>query len=322
MSTTPSIFKERKQDLLYRILGNNPDLLHRRYSGRLSILILPRGGRVLWPSLFSDLEEKGVGEILALSGKKEGRELGQLVGRFKSLRILTHQQDLNTGQKINLAMSEIDNPYVLVVWDDMDQSDIVLSLRQMDRFLERKTLCLVPRLRDKEGDELFCLSAPVIEKKKLRIIPLKSSSEKEASLCPYDYLGLYYRPKFLAFGGFDENISSSYWQRLDFGFRTWLFGENIYCPAEFSLSYQDNLPEIDETRNEDYWRFYLKNLAPAYDRDSVSLSFGVFFYNLIISSAPFFQRLRQYREISSWIKQNKSRFKQDAVRLSELWEEE
>jgi hypothetical protein len=58
---------------------------------------------------------------------------------------------------------------------------------------------------------------------------------------------------------------------MDFGFRAWLWGEEITATKSLKLSYETSVPLEDNSLNTDYNRFYLKNIAPVFQGDYAHL---------------------------------------------------
>ena len=142
-----------------------------------------------------------------------------------------------------------------------------------------------------------------------------------AALYPFDYVGIYNRKLFQLAGGYDPEINSSYWQKMDFGFRSWLWGERIQLNASFRVYYTCDIQQDDATIDQDYRRFYLRNLAVRV-RDNLAYlpKSGIFSYIFRSGEGPMVA-IAEYKETSAWIESNRSRFIQCGRTLVEKWNE-
>ena len=133
-----------------------------------------------------------------------------------------------------------------------------------------------------------------------------------------DNIALYNRKKFIQLGGFDYAIKSKYWQNLDLGLRSWLWGEETKLTTLLQFSYIQE-PIFDKTINLDYLRFFLKNGVHKMKNNEAyisNLSFPKFFMN---SSCGFLEAKRQFKATRKWIKQNKYKIKMDLETLIKNW---
>ena len=81
---------------------------------------------------------------------------------------------------------------------------------------------------DDSGEELPTVLSPLPGAGgTFEVQPSSAGAGEAATLAPWDYAGIYRKDKHLAIGGFDPRISESWWQKLDYGMRAWLWGEEI-----------------------------------------------------------------------------------------------
>jgi hypothetical protein len=138
------------------------------------------------------------------------------------------------------------------------------------------------------------------------------------TLFPTDNVALYNRKKFIQLGGFDYGIKSNYWQNLDLGLRSWLWGEETKLTTLLQFSYIEE-PIFDKTINLDYLRFFLKNGIHKIKNDEPYISnfaFPKFFLN---SSCGYLEAKRQFKATKNWVKQNKYKIKMDLESLIVNW---
>jgi len=153
------------------------------------------------------------------------------------------------------------------------------------------------------------------------VLCLPPAKDGTRSLFPFDYCGIYSRERFVLTGGFDGGIVNPYWQKLDFGFRSWLWGEEIRIASALKVAY-DAAPSVeDATPDSGYARFWLKNLAPLFRGDSSWIPGNRFWTYLKCRPAGLFSALSEFRAAREWVGINKYRFKGDAAGLVDLWDE-
>ena len=136
------------------------------------------------------------------------------------------------------------------------------------------------------------------------------------SLYPFDGIGIYDRERFLRLGGFDPSIKSFYWQLMDFGFRSSLWGEEIAATQLIKLSYENSVPQEDSTTGESWRRFFLKNLAPVFRRDYAHIPLRRF-PGYFCRRGDFFSAWNEFIAARAWVKTNRYRFRSDAKTIAE-----
>jgi hypothetical protein len=178
----------------------------------------------------------------------------------------------------------------------------------------------VPELLDKELEAIPCVHIPSFFDKKLKVIDLAPEEGTKLSLYPYDFVGLYSRPLFMALAGFDTQIASPFWQNLDFGIRAFQWGEVISLSRRTKIRYLST-PEVQSLSQEGgYDRFYLKNYWPFYAADHVEVSFWRFLKLIKPSGVKWQDVTARYTEIREWLLRHRYRFKKDLKGVIELWE--
>jgi hypothetical protein len=121
-------------------------------------------------------------------------------------------------------------------------------------------------------------------------------------------------------GGFDTSLTSTHWQLVDFGFRAYLWGEQISATQLIRLSYDGEPPPEDSTADESYRRFYLKNLAPIFQGDHASLPLRRFFPYVWRVGGDLFTAWDEFLKTRHWLKGYQYRFRSDVRAIIELWE--
>ncbi|MFP4430778.1 MAG: hypothetical protein ACLFPV_05980 [Spirochaetaceae bacterium] len=313
MNTTPST-----SNIDYTVVGGRPADRDSRGRLSLSILVLHRAGSLPRPDLYEELQRWGGQEIISVAsagGKAEGERLSQ---RFPSVRFIIPSREIGIGARINLAMEEARGRLVCVTWNQVTFEPF--SPRLLDGMLSDRKLCYAPILRTRKGEVVPTVVAPALFKSTLKVLFLPPSGEERPTLFPFDYIGVYDRERFRLLGGYDTTIHSSYWQKMDFGFRTYLWGEETAVRSDLRAQSDVELPTEDTTPDQSYMRFFLKNLAPRFDGSGAILPKGKILPLLFRGGVSVAEALRLMREIRSWVQENRYRFLQDAKRVTELWD--
>jgi hypothetical protein len=291
-------------------------------AGAMTVVLLNRGSRLYRGDAIGELERAGLRTILSVEPKGEAVDIEGLASRHPGSRFLLLSERASVGVQVNLAMRESPGPYVFVLWSDMSLSAQGLSSRFFERLAERDLLCSAPSLFGKGGEQLPCAVSPAFNRSSLKLLGLVPERDGSKSLYPFDYAGIYSREKFVLTGGFDPGLANPYWQKLDFGFRAWLWGEEIRVVQALKLSYAELPPAEDETPDEGYKWFWLKNLAPSFRGDSGAIGPSRLWAYLVSRGGGAASAFGEFRAAREWVRLNRYRFRTDAASLVDLWDEE
>ena len=328
MSTIPSIFRDTLPS--YTVVGGN----ERRASTGLSAVILNRGGRYSRYSLFEELEKAGFDYVISIESLNNRYDLETLSQSFPFVRFILLKEALTPGEEINLAASELSSPLFFVLWNDLK----ILRGGGAERMAERlhagtaenngnyKRLCTVPLIQDGRAETIPTLVVPALIPGKnhwfrrtaatFKTIPFLPSREGLLSLYPFDGVGIYDRMRFIRLGGFDPAFKKFYWQLMDFGFRSSLWGEEIAATQFIKLAYEGGLHQEDTTAIDCYHRFYLKNLAPVFRGDSAQIPL-IRFPSYLQRRGELFAAWEEFSAARLWVKTNRYRFTSDARTVTE-----
>ncbi|MDR1389149.1 MAG: hypothetical protein LBJ31_04160 [Treponema sp.] len=312
MNITPSIFNREIQS--YTAVGGT------RAGGNsgVSAVLLNRGGRYSRRSFFQELEKVGFDYIVSMEGEDERYDLEELSGRFPFVRFIFLRGALSAGEMLNLAAQELSSDLFLVFWNDQKLFNGITASR-MAGYFGGKRLCTAPVIQNSSFRMLHTLVIPTIEKGMLKTIQETPEREGLPTLFPHDWTGIYDRRRFLRVGGFDGAISSPYWQLMDFGFRSFLWGEEIRSTQLFRFVH-DGEYETNVTVDSGYRLFYLKNIAPVFRGDHAYLPLRRFPVFLAKSGWDILGSWHEFSHERAWVKQNASRFSVDAHTLIDNWE--
>lgn len=287
----------------------------------LSVVLLNRGSRLYRGDALADLERAGLENIVSVEPAPDSRDVEALSARHAGARFILLSQPSSPGLQINLAIRESTGPYVFVIWSDMSLAAQGLSSRFFERLAERDILCQAPALFARGGDQVPAAASPAFNRSSLKVLSLPSAKDGTRTLFPFDYAGIYSREKFILTGGFDAGMPNPYWQKLDFGFRSWLWGEEIRIAQALKVSYADVPTPEDETPDESYKWFWLKNLAPSFNGDSGAVPPYRFWSYLRSRRGGALSAVGEFRAAKEWVRINRYRFRTDASSLVDLWEE-
>jgi hypothetical protein len=300
----------------YTVVGGNEPEHKPRWP--VTALILNRSGRYHRPQLIDQLVKQGFAEILCVEHGKISPDLESQCRTCPGLRFMILSGDCDTGTDINLGMREARCPYVLVLWSDLSLLPFLDS--SMSEALNRNILCTVPLVRSQPGEVIPSLSMPAEQANSLKVLPLMPSRDNLASLFPYQYIGLYNRERFVQSQGFDPGIANPFWQKMDFGYRAWLWGESIRCLPEIRLQENVAIEAEDTTPDSAYARFYLKNLLPRFTGDQAFLPLGRFGAFSRVSAQGLWSDWAYFRAARDWVRKNAYRFRHDARFIAEVWQ--
>ena len=327
MNTIPTIFNEKIS--AYTAVGGK----ERAASSGISAVVLNHPG-FSHRAIFYDLEKAGFDNVLSIESCSPHYEIEELSGRFPFVRFILPENEINLGEQINLAASEIESPLFFVMHSDMKitaggtakrmAERLSVSSEEKNSSIDKnrgfKRLCTVPVIMNSNYEILPTLAAPATKRKIIRTCLIEPQNDGELSLYPYNGTGIYDRQRFIYSGGFDTTLKHNYWQLMDFGFRAYLWGEEIAFNNHYKLSCENELPRENYSLKDCYKRFYLKNLAPVFKNDYAHLPLYRFpgFFN--ISKEDISSAWEEFKENRRWVKINKFRWKSDARGVIKRWD--
>jgi hypothetical protein len=329
MSTIPTIFNETLPS--YTAVGGKD----REASTGLSAVLLNRSGRYPRRTLFQELEKTGFDYVISIESSPERYDVEELSGRFPFVRFILPRESISPGEQINLAASELSSPLFFVLWNDLR----IIAGGGAGRMAERltftpeeqkkggdekspyKRLCTVPAIQNSRFETLPTLIAPAVFKNRVKTLLFSPLEDGQPSLYPFDGVGIYDRERFIRLGGFDGTLKNTHWQFMDFGFRSWLWGEEIRSTQMVKISYDGEAPAADSTAEASYRRFYLKNLAPVFRGDYAHLPLRRFPAYVFRSGEDLFAAWEDFSAGRRWVNLNRYRWKSDARTITDRWEE-
>ncbi len=313
MSTTHSTSEGRR--LPYTVVGGKRGDRALPSRRTFSIVVLNRGGKFDRESAFARLAAWEPAEILSIEIGTSSYDVEHLAARFSHVRFVLLDRSVSVGEQVNLGISEAIGSLVLVLWNDFEIAGLPKAVHSTEA-----PLCSVPLLRGERNQVLPSLIAPAFYHQRLQVLALPPPNDRVASILPFDYVGLYHREQFQRIGGYDGAIYAPHWQKLEFGFRAHMWDYRIMLEPQLRMSCSQTPPPEDTTPNEDYLRFYLKTLAVRFTGDSGRLPYSKLLMVILRAQAGPLRAWRLFREARRWVERNRYSFRQDARRVTELWD--
>lgn len=317
MNTIPTIFNERK--VPHTIVGGKVKKSDEE-GAPFTVILLNRGGRYYRSAVFQSLESAGFNSVISIELSAAPYDIENLSIRFPEVKFLVPLEKVSVGEMINTGIAETSSPYVFVVWNDVRVTPSSIPARLITRLAEENTLCVAPVLTSQKMENLPVQMVPALNRNAFQVEPMPCFRDNLPTVYPFDFTGVYNREKFIQMGGFDHTITNPYWQNLDFGFRSHLWGERILLSSLFRLSYDGEVPREDITADSSYIRFFLKNLAPVFRNDEATLPFSSFFRYAGKAGTNLLESWASFRQARKWVNLNRYRFRRDAASLTAEWE--
>lgn len=288
----------------------------------LSALLISRGGRPYRQELYRELIQLNVTEIVSIETESMNHyDLEKECVVHKELKFLILQKEVSIGEMINIGISEATGKSVLVLWDDIEINSKKISYRVFEKIIQNKCLCTVPVLKNGDEEVIPSLMTPLFNKELLKVVPLQENKSSR-SLFPYMYMGIYNKELFVHLGGYDVDIKNSYWQKLDFGLRAHMWGEDIIAHNAFLIKSGRTSHQIEDiTPDKDYRLYSLKNLSVIIKKDVGYLPLRRFFSYYDKSGSTVTEAWKAFIDVRKWVKINRFRFKCSAPELTTGWDE-
>ena len=318
MSTIPSTFKQPK--ISYTVVGGTRIDRLRKFSFPLTIILLNRGGLFYRSELIRELQDLRIGEIICIEGPHIPYDIEPLSRKFPDIRFLLLRDEVSVGEKINLGLGEAQSKLVIIGWSNTRIIQSSLTKVFLNRIEQSEALCTLPQVKDSRGEIIPSIQIPAFIKNKLKLLPWKPGKTGQKSIVPFDYCGIYNKSTHMKIGGYDHRIKTSYWQKLDYGFRAFLWGETISYDPGFLMNYLSEPVLEDNTPNKSYKLFYLKNLAVKYKKGRGVLPYSRIIRYMIRSDTGPIYSLNEFCEVRKWVASNCFHFKRDAAALVNQWE--
>ncbi len=314
MNIIPSTFDEHK--IPYTILKKNAGELNTE----LSVIVLNRGAKYYLFSLFQNLISIGLNSIVFVGNSKRNLEFESLSAEFPDIKFVTPAEEITTGEMINLGISEVSSEYVLVIWSDSRLMQSYSFDDLLKKLHQKNYICVAPFLIDENNVPLPVQNVPSISASNFTTEQFPVKFDFTKTIYMFDFIGIYNRIKFIDAGGFDYTIKNPYWQNLDFGFRSHLYGSEIIISNNFKIKYASETPIENVSADDSYMTFYLKNLALSLGNNGIELSWKMFFHYAKKSGLNLFNAYKYFAKAAAWVKLNNKKINQEPAKLISKWE--
>lgn len=315
MTSIPLTFSEHQ--ISRAIIGGYNN--HEEKELNISVILLNKKGAQFKLPLYENLIQCNFRSIISVEAAGGDFSIEEVSKKYPSIKFIIPQEKTNDGDLINIAMSEVDSEYVLVLRDTVNIPSGFILPNLAESLTKKNIFCIVPRLFDVSKTAVPCSFSPKIDKNHFEVDSSRVMMDGLKTLYPFDYIALYNREKFIQLGGYDWTINSPYWQILDLGLRSWLWGEETRITALLQFNYIENPPLQDKTSNIDYLRYYLKNEMPILKNGKGFIKKSNFFTFKLQSSCGFFEAKRQFNDARNWVEKNKYRFTMDLETFINKW---
>jgi len=308
----------REARIPYTVIGGPRRDRVRRYSFPLTLMVLSRGDRLFRPELLKDLSSRGIGEILWVERHESSADVDSLARDYPDVRFLLIKAPCTVGEMVNIGIAESRAPVVLSLWSDTRLS--VFSPSLLLPMEKSGAVCTVPVSRNAQLEPIPSWQSPVLKRRKLSLSYRAPRRDGEHTLFPFDYCGVYNKEKFAQSGGFDPRIANPYWQKLDFGFRCFLWGDSVRGTTQVALTYTGTPPEENTTPDRGYKLFWLKNMAVRLRREMGVLPARRMLDYIVHSDTGPLYAIQEFRSVRGWVHTHRFRFRRDSRDVVERWE--
>lgn len=318
MNTIPSTFNEYQ--IQYTVLGGTEDVPSVKLP--IAVILLNTGiGGLYRAKILDNLIKNGFCSIVSIDKTDDNYNIEDFARLSPCVKFIVPHTPVSVGDMINLGMAEVEAENVLVINDSIHINSMLISHNIIEKYVNGKNVCLVPRLVNAQRQQLPVRFSPIVENAVLKAMPSALISDGVPTLYPFDFVGIYNKERFIKLGGFDHTITTPYWQKMDFFVRAWLWGDSVLMTPLFQLAYDDVVSVENSTPDKSHLRFFLKNCAPKFAGNRCYIPISKFFQYKNRSGSTFSEAYKHFREARRWVEKNKYRFKQDVSMLLTSWGE-
>ncbi|MDD3941136.1 MAG: hypothetical protein WCY74_02860 [Sphaerochaetaceae bacterium] len=210
----------RKQDI-----GKRISLLHREETLSLGMVAM-EGGEALATSIEELTACAPTRTVHVLMYEEQGR-LPELRARFPDVTFIVFSEPVSFGTMANSMANECYTTFFFLTRSDLRCSGYAMD--EAIKLLHRsdKPSVITVRLMNRLQEQIPVIQAPLVRDGLIDPISFLPTGSLVPTLYPFLGVGLYERALFQRLRGFDELVDGEYWQQLDFGLRSWLYGYPI-----------------------------------------------------------------------------------------------
>ena len=184
---------------------------------------------------------------------------------YPEVTFIVFKNDTTTGEYINAMADECYTDYFLIVRSDMEI--IAFESKPLLEVMKSKDhpVAISPVMLSSSGEIMPTLRAPYIRGKEVdpqSFQPDIESDSCQPTLYPVLCLGLDDRALLQRLRGYDVDILGEYYQSLDLGVRSWLFGYKMFTTRNLAVRFPNRVSVIeDRSECSGMDRFYTKALS-------------------------------------------------------------
>ena len=185
--------------------------------------------------------------------------------KYPEVTFIIFSNDTTTGEYINAMADECYTDYFLIVRTDMEM--VAFEGEKLLAIMSGKAhpVVICPVMISSEAELLPTIRAPYIRGREIdpqSFLPAMEGEKEQRTLYPVLQSGLYDKALFQRLRGYDIEILSEYYQAIDFGTRSWLFGYSIKLTPSLALQFPKRVSVIeDRSECSGMNRFYTKALS-------------------------------------------------------------
>lgn len=196
-----------------------------------------------------------------------------LSSRYQDVTFIVFDKPPVLGERANAMADTCIASYFFLTRSDVDLIDLNFEALQKRFMSENHPAALTPIIFNKNKELIPTVRTPKLDRKdKIEILSYEPSKNDDSNLCPFLGIAIYNRSLFQRIRGFDTEISSAYYQCLDFGTKCWMFGYPIYSVNDLAvLFYSKQFLIEDRSEGIGTNRFYTRALCVRRIRDKIRL---------------------------------------------------
>lgn len=194
--------------------------------------------------------------------QKDRLAADSFVQDYPQVTFIVFNQPPTLSERVNSLANTCLTSYFLLTRSDVEL--VELDWKTIDSLLKPQVhpVCITPLIFNKDKELVPTVKVPAFSKKDIVPLDCMPSHGNDMTLYPFLGMGVYDRALFQRLRGFDEALRGAYWQSLDFGTRSWLFGYPICSTNSMAFIFpkkQFLIENRSETKNAE--RFYTKALG-------------------------------------------------------------
>jgi hypothetical protein len=231
-----------KQDI-----GKRISLLHSQET--ISIGLVSVGSEAeLADSIKALYDFTDIGSLFVLL-YQEHENLKAIIKQYPKATFILFTEPLSFGSIANVMANQCHSTYFALTRSNLEfvSFDYQKAIDILNG--SQKAAAVTFNLTNRFEEELPVIQVPFIRDNLIDPISFFPSKDQLPTLYPFFGVGIFERALFQRLRGFDDSIETEYWQFLDFGLRSWLYGYPILYSDAIKAKFS-NRQFIIENRSE------------------------------------------------------------------------